>query len=68
LVIILAKGCAVILLMAWLYRPAVTFFGLPAKWALLFPWAGILYGLMTVDSARVHWLRRDVGWRGARKK
>jgi hopene-associated glycosyltransferase HpnB len=67
-VVALVKGFAVILLMAWLYRPAVVFFGLNPNWAFLFSWAGLLYGLMTVDSARVFWLRRDVGWRGARKK
>jgi len=39
------------LLMAALYRPAQSYFGLSGLRALLLPLAGTLYGLMTLDSA-----------------
>jgi hopene-associated glycosyltransferase HpnB len=39
-------------LMAWVHRPAPRFFGLSGARAWLLPLAGVLYGLMTLDSAR----------------
>lgn len=52
---------------AWLvsarvYLPAVRFFELGPAWTLTLPAAGLLYGGMTVDSARIHLLRRDRVW------
>jgi hopene-associated glycosyltransferase HpnB len=38
-------------LMAWVYRPAPRFFGLGGLRAFTLPVAGVLYGLMTLDSA-----------------
>jgi hopene-associated glycosyltransferase HpnB len=38
-------------LMAWVQRPAPRFFGLSGARAWLLPLAGVLYGLMTLDSA-----------------
>ena len=48
------------------FRPAVAHFGLPAAWALTLPFAGLLYGAMTVDSALRHALGIMDGWRAAR--
>jgi hopene-associated glycosyltransferase HpnB len=52
---------------AWLvsvlvYLPTVRYFGLPWPWGLTLPAGGLLYGAMTVDSARVHALGRDRVW------
>jgi hopene-associated glycosyltransferase HpnB len=41
-------------LMTLAFAPAVRFFELPLAWALTLPVAGVLYGGMTVDSARLH--------------
>lgn len=46
-----AASASAWLLMAMLYRPATTFFGLSGLRALLLPLAGAMYGLMTLDSA-----------------
>ncbi len=47
----LAAGAAAWAVMAVVATPAVRAFGLPAGWALTLPLAGVLYALMTVDSA-----------------
>jgi hypothetical protein len=41
-------------LMTLAFLPAVRFFDLRDAWALTLPVAGVLYGGMTVDSARRH--------------
>ncbi|MCZ7646645.1 MAG: hypothetical protein M5U26_15380 [Planctomycetota bacterium] len=46
-----------------MYAPAVRFFGLPRSWAYTLPLVGLLYGLMTVDSAWKHLFGRQRGWR-----
>jgi hopene-associated glycosyltransferase HpnB len=43
------------------FLPAIRFFSLGRGWASTLPLAGILYGGMTLDSARRHLLRRG-GW------
>jgi hopene-associated glycosyltransferase HpnB len=57
----LAAGAGAWVVMAVVALPAVRAFGLPRPWALALPLAGLLYALMTVDSA----LRgpRGAGWR-----
>ena len=57
----LGAGAAAWAVMAGIALPAVRGFGLPRRWALALPLAGLLYALMTVDSA----LRgpRGGGWR-----
>jgi hypothetical protein len=57
----LASGAAAWAVMATVALPAAGAFGLPRRWALALPLAGLLYALMTVDSA----LRgpRGGGWR-----
>ncbi|WP_439814842.1 glycosyltransferase [Zavarzinia sp. CC-PAN008] len=54
-------GCA---LMATAYWPTVRYYGLAPPWALCVPLAGTLYTLMTLDSARRHWLGRGGEWKG----
>jgi hopene-associated glycosyltransferase HpnB len=48
------------------YRPATRFFGNKPFFSWSLPVAGVLYGLMTLDSARIHWTRRENTWRGTR--
>lgn len=50
-------------LSARLFLPAVRHFGLPSAWAATLPLAGLLYGAMTLDSARLHLAGRPEGWR-----
>ncbi|MFN0153043.1 MAG: glycosyltransferase, partial [Gaiella sp.] len=50
------------LLQTVLYLPAVRHFALSPAWALTLAPAGVLYGLMTADSARLHLLGRDGRW------
>jgi hopene-associated glycosyltransferase HpnB len=54
------QGAVAWSLMAWAYRPAPQFFGLSGLRAFTLPIAGLLYGLMTLDSA-LRGGRRD--WR-----
>jgi hopene-associated glycosyltransferase HpnB len=63
-----ACGALILLVQALVYRPAIKFFGLRWWWNLTLPVAGILYGLMTLDSARVHYFSRDHAWRGKRSE
>jgi len=51
-------------LMAALFRPTLRLYGRPALEGLLLPLAGLLYGLMTVDSARRHSAGRGGAWKG----
>ena len=44
------------------YRGAIRLFGLPERWAVTLPLAGILFGGMTVDSAIKHLLGRRRVW------
>jgi hopene-associated glycosyltransferase HpnB len=55
-------GLAGWLLMALAFLRATRFFGLGAAWALTLPVAGILYGGMTLDSARRHLRGVRGGW------
>jgi len=52
------------LLMVVAYRPTLRLYRMPVWWGLLLPAAAILYTLMTVDSARRHWLGRGGLWKG----
>jgi hopene-associated glycosyltransferase HpnB len=55
LVLVLAlSGLAPWALQLVAFLPAVRFFGLHPAWALTLPLAGMLYGGMTIDSARLH--------------
>ena len=59
----LCKGLLALAVMRHVYGPAVSFFGLPRRAAYSLPLAGVLYGLMTLDSARRHALGRGERWR-----
>ena len=54
-----ALGAAAWAVMTVVFVPTVRFLGLPPQWALTLPLAGLLYGAMTLDSARRH----ASGWR-----
>jgi hopene-associated glycosyltransferase HpnB len=58
----LAAGAAAWAVMAAVALPAVRAFDLPRRWALALPLAGVLYALMTVDSA-VRGPHRTPYWR-----
>jgi hopene-associated glycosyltransferase HpnB len=51
-------------LMAMAYGPTVRLYGLAPVVALTLPLAGVLYALMTADSARRHWMGSGGGWKG----
>ena len=52
------------LIMAVAYRPTLRLYRLPAWWGLLLPVAALLFTLMTIDSARLHWRGRGGQWKG----
>jgi hopene-associated glycosyltransferase HpnB len=58
---VLGLGVGAWTLSAAVFLPTVRFFGLPPAWALTLPLGGLLYGGMTLDSARQH-LRRRHAW------
>lgn len=59
-----AVGAAAWLAWALAYGPTVRRYRRPWAWALTLPFAGLLYGLMTLDSARQHRLGRGGAWKG----
>ena len=61
------KGLLALAIMGHVYAPAMRFFKLPVMFAFSLPIAGILYGLMTLDSALRHARRLGVQWREASK-
>ncbi len=56
-------GTAAWLSMAVAYRPTLRLYGEPAWMALTLPLAGLLYTLMTIDSAWRSWRGRGGGWK-----
>ncbi|MEI6235938.1 MAG: glycosyltransferase [Planctomycetota bacterium] len=64
----IAKGCIALAIMGHVYAPAMRFFKLPVLFAFSLPIAGILYGLMTFDSALRHARGLGVQWRDAGSK
>lgn len=52
------------LIMALTYAPMVRYYGQSPLRAILLPFTASLYLLMTLDSARRHWLGRSVSWKG----
>jgi hopene-associated glycosyltransferase HpnB len=57
-------GAAAWLVMAWTYLPTLELYRLNPLWALSLPIAGAVYTLMTLDSARLHYLGRGGAWKG----
>lgn len=59
----IVQGLGAWSLMARVYQPAVQFFGLSRAWMWTLPIAGLLYGVMTIDSALRYATGRHIGWR-----
>jgi hopene-associated glycosyltransferase HpnB len=57
-------GGAVWLGMAIAYWPTLQIYRQPRWFGLLLPLIGLLYGLMTIDSARQYYLGRGGAWKG----
>ena len=51
-------------LMTLTYLPMVRYYRLSPAWALSLPFAAVLYGLMTADSARRHHRGEGASWKG----
>jgi hopene-associated glycosyltransferase HpnB len=47
-------------------RPTLSLYRLPWWWGVLLPFAALLFTLMTIDSARLHWQGRGGTWKGRR--
>jgi len=62
------KGLISLAIMGHVYAPSMRFFKLPALFAFSLPVAGVLYGMMTFDSALRHARGIGVQWRDAKKK
>lgn len=52
------------LIMWWTYLPTLDLYNKSAFWGVLLPLSGFLYTLMTIDSARRHYLGRGGAWKG----
>ena len=57
-------GLAAWLAMSRTFAPMLAAYDVPRRWAVLLPVAGLVYTLMTLDSARRHWLGRGGAWKG----
>ena len=51
-------------LMTIAYYPTVKIYKLSVLWAMSLPLVAFLYTLMTMDSARQHWLGKGGAWKG----
>ncbi|WP_417518137.1 glycosyltransferase [Minwuia sp.] len=58
----LAIGCFALPILT--FSPALRLYGQPAWMMALLPLAGLMYALMTLDSARRHWTGRGGNWKG----
>ncbi|MGK7956139.1 MAG: glycosyltransferase [Crocosphaera sp.] len=52
------------LLMTISYLPTLKLYRCSSIWGLTLPLIGLLYGLMTIDSAWRHWRGKGGGWKG----
>lgn len=52
------------LLMAISYLPTLKLYQCSPLWGISLPLIGLLYGLMTIDSAWRHWRGKGGGWKG----
>ncbi len=57
-------GAVTWLLMTMSYLPTLKFYQCSLLWGLTLPFIGLLYGLMTLDSAWRHWRGKGGGWKG----
>jgi hopene-associated glycosyltransferase HpnB len=63
-ILLAALGASTWMIMSVAYLPTVRLYKQPWLFALSLPVAAILYTLMTVDSARKHWLGKGGEWKG----
>tara|TARA_R110001592_G_scaffold62261_2_gene190416 strand:- start:10764 stop:11906 length:1143 start_codon:yes stop_codon:yes gene_type:complete len=61
---LLSLGGSAWAVMAWTFLPTLGLYRLSALWALTLPIAGVLYGMMTLDSARRHYFADGNAWKG----
>jgi len=61
---ILGLGLLVWGLMTIAYHPTVKLYRLSSLWAFSLPVIAFLYSLMTLDSARRHWMGKGGAWKG----
>jgi hopene-associated glycosyltransferase HpnB len=57
-------GLLAYLIMVVIYLPMIRFYGLPWLWALTLPIAALVYGLATLDSARLYYQGKGGQWKG----
>lgn len=50
--------------MGWSFAPTIYRYGVNPWFGFMLPVAGFLYTLMTIDSARRHWLGKGGAWKG----
>ena len=62
--VLLALGLATLSLMFTSYLPMLQWYRTSKSFALLLPLAGLLYTMMTIDSARRHWQGKGGAWKG----
>lgn len=61
---VVAAGFGGWAMMSLAYLPTVRLYDRPTISVLTLPVAGLLYTLMTLDSARLHWVGKGGGWKG----
>jgi hopene-associated glycosyltransferase HpnB len=61
---LLVTGMLGWIIMIIAYIPTLRFYGVSLAWAPTLPLAGLLYILMTIDSARRHMMGKGGGWKG----
>ena len=61
---LLAAGLGAWTLASASYQPMLRLYETPPSFGLLLPLAGLVYTLMTIDSARRHWSGRGSAWKG----
>jgi hopene-associated glycosyltransferase HpnB len=63
-ILILGLGLMTLLLMTISYVPTLNLYALSPLWGLTLPMIGLLYSLMTLDSAIRHWQGKGGAWKG----
>ena len=63
-VMLILFGISIWLLMAIAYFPTIQLYRLAPWWSFTLPAIAFLYTLMTIDSARKHWLGEGEVWKG----
>jgi len=60
----IALGGIAWLILSWTFLPTLDLYDLNACWALFLPLAGLIYLVMTIDSARAHYAGKGGAWKG----